>query len=390
MRIGLDARFLTHPQAGGFKTYTTNLVGALAEVDPDNEYILYLDRAPKADTALPKQANFTTRIVTGSLPLIGMPWREQIGLPRQAARDKLDLFHSPSLTAPLRLPCPLVVTIHDMIWYFPHSLTNSKKAKGGEFGKRAIMNWYFRQIPEAAIRRANMIVTVSHAAKATILEHMGVPAEQVIVTHEAAGAIYRQMQAQDRLLDLRKRLSLPECFILAIGSADPRKNIRTLVQAYGNLPPALRERYHLAIVWTHNRLAEELALQAEVLGFRHQLHFVERVSDEDLMLLYNAASLFVFPSLYEGFGLPPLEAMACGTPVIAADNSSIPEIVGDAAVLVGAKDEAGITAALADVLSDPAKQAQLSAQGLKQAARFSWAKCGRETLEAYHQAKTNK
>jgi glycosyltransferase involved in cell wall biosynthesis len=386
VRIGIDARFLTHPQAGGFKTYTTNLVAALAQVDSENEYVLYLDRAPEAQTPLPTQPNFSSRVVTGSLSLLGMPWREQVGLPRQVVRDNLDLFHSPSLTAPLRLSCPLLVTIHDMIWHFPSSLTNHKKSKTGGFGKRAIMNWYFRHVPEAAIRRAKIIVTVSHAAKATIVEHMGVSPEQIIVTHEAAGAIFQPVQAQDRLLDLRRRLNLPECFILAIGSADPRKNIRTLVQAYGKLPNALRERYHLAIVWTHNRLADELAQQAESLGFRHQLHFVDRVSDEDLVSLYNAASLFVFPSLYEGFGLPPLEAMACGTPVIAADNSSIPEIVGEAAVLVGAENVTAMSQAMADVLSNPTRQTSLAEQGLRRAASFSWAKCGRETVEAYYQA----
>lgn len=121
MRIGFDARFLTHPQAGGFKTYTENLVSALAAVDRDNEYVLYLDRKPGGRDAVPAAPNFTSRIVPASLPLAGMPWREQVALPRQAARDRIDLLHCPCLTAPLRLACPLVVTIHDMLWLQPQN-----------------------------------------------------------------------------------------------------------------------------------------------------------------------------------------------------------------------------------------------------------------------------
>ena len=119
MRIGIDARFLTHPQKGGFKTYSENLIAALAQIDRDNEYVLYIDRQPEQDTKLPDSANFSYRIIRGDIPYIGMPWREQTRLSRQVSRDKLDLLHSPCLTAPLRLSCASVLTIHDMIWLFP-------------------------------------------------------------------------------------------------------------------------------------------------------------------------------------------------------------------------------------------------------------------------------
>lgn len=379
MRIGIDARFLTHPQPGGFKTYTRNLIAALADIDAKNEYVLYIDRPADQDTPLPDQPNFTTCIVPGSLPLLGMPWREQVGLSRQATRDKLDLLHSPSLTAPLCLTCPSVVTIHDMIWFFPERFSKGSPSSG----KRKLMGWYYRFVPHFAARRAAALLTVSQAAKESIVRHLGLPPSQIFVTHEAAGHIYRRVDDPEKIEALRQKHNLVSDFILAIGSADPRKNIATLVRAYALLPTFLQEQYQLAIVWTHNLLAADLAEQIEALDINSRLQFLERVSDEELVLLYNAASLFVFPSLYEGFGLPLLEAMACGTPVVAANNSSIPEIVGEAALLIEAEDTEAMAGTIARVLVDEILRTVLIEKGLKRAASFSWTKCARQTVAVY-------
>ncbi len=382
MRIGIDARFLTHPQRGGFKTYTENLITALAKVDPENEYILYLDRSPCQDTRLPDCPNFTSRIVPGQVPVIGMPWREQVELARQVARDQLDLLHAPSLTAPLRLACPLVVTIHDMIWLFPEKFSKGKSWSA----QRKLMEWYYRLVPQFAARRASLILTVSQAAKESIIQYLRLTADQVFVTHEAASHIFRRIDSTQQIETIRRKYELNAEFILAIGSADPRKNIATLVQAYALLPASLREWYKLVIVWTHHFLATELAEQVEKLGLTDQVQFLRQVSNEDLVLLYNAASLFVFPSLYEGFGLPLLEAMACGAPVVAANNSSIPEIVGEAALLVEAKDAQAMANVMVRVLADEVVHTSLTQKGLERAASFSWEKCARQTLAGYKQA----
>jgi glycosyltransferase involved in cell wall biosynthesis len=379
MRIGIDARFLTHPQLGGFKTYIENLIAALAEVDTDNEYVLYLDRSPDHNTRLPNRLNFTSHVVPGLLPVFGMPWREQVELARQAARDKLDLLHSPSLTAPLRLTCPLVVTIHDMIWFFPERFSNGKHWSA----QRKLMEWYYRLVPQFAARHASAILTVSEAAKQSIVHHLGITADKVWVTYEAASHIYRPVDDAHQIEAVRQKYELTSEFILAIGSADPRKNLSTLVKAYALLPTTMREQYKLVIVWTHHFLATELADQVEELELTTRVQFLKQVPNEDLVLLYNAAALFVFPSLYEGFGLPPLEAMACGTPVVAANNSSIPEIVGDAALLVQAQDTEGMAAMIAQVLTGETVQTSLAEKGLRQAARFSWEKCARQTIAGY-------
>jgi glycosyltransferase involved in cell wall biosynthesis len=379
MKIGLDARFLTHPQVGGFKTYTENLISALAEIDSENEYILYVDRPPNQQTRVPFPANFSIRVIPGSGPLLGMPWREQIKLSRQAICDKLDLLHSPSLTAPLRLTCPSVVTIHDMIWFLPGKFSRGKTL----LGKRKLMEWYYQAVPKFAARRATAVITVSYAARDTIVQHLGLPADRIFVTHEAANPIYCRVNEPAEVNTIRQKYNLASNFILAIGSADPRKNITTLVHAYALLPASLRKRYHLAIVWTHSFLAPDLAGEVDKLGLTDHLRFLTGISNEELVLLYNAATLFAFPSRYEGFGLPPLEAMACGTPVVAANNSSIPEIVGEAAVLVETENVEAIASAISRVLSDQSLQKNLSTKGSAQAACFSWTKCALETVEVY-------
>jgi glycosyltransferase involved in cell wall biosynthesis len=379
MRIGIDARFLTHPQKGGFKTYSENLITALAEVDRDNSYFLYLDRAPNQETKIPHQPNFEYRVITGQNPVIGMPWREQIALPRWVAKDKLDLLHSPCLTAPLRLKCASIVTIHDMIW---HSSGN-RSMKGPASVKRKLMNWYYSFVPELAARNASFILTVSQASKDRITQLLGIPEEKIFVTYEAANPIFRQINHVDQICAIRKKYDLPSNFIMAIGSADPRKNIATLVHAYAQLPNNLQEDYKLIIVWTHSLLAEKLMMQVNNLGLNSYVHFITQVTNEDLVLLYNTASLFVFPSLDEGFGLPILEAMASGTPVVTANNSSIPEIAGDAAILTNAEDVSSIAKAVTNVLTDPALRRGLIEKGLVRANSFSWRRCGYLTTESY-------
>lgn len=381
MRIGIDARFLTHPQQGGFKTYSENLVTALSEIDPDNEYFLYLDRAPNDATALPKRTNFVARVVHGDLPFLGMPWREQVGLSRQAARDKLDLLHSPCLTAPLRLSCPSVVTIHDMIWHHQHRTSVGPRLAG----KRHLMGSYYQYVPKFSADRAAAVITVSDAAKASIVQELNLSQDQVFVTYEGASEVFRPLDRGACEDALRKRFSLAPGFLLAIGSADRRKNVDTLLRAYAKLSSSVQNRHDLVVVWTHHLLASDIAEKTRRLGLTRKVQFLESVSTDELVLLYNAASVFIFPSREEGFGLPLVEAMSCGTPVVAADNSSIPEIAGGAALLVNAEDAEGMANATERLLLDASLRHKLGQKGLARAAEFSWAKCARETIEIYRQ-----
>ncbi len=380
MRIGIDARFLTHPQKGGFKTYTENLVTALACVDDRNQYILYLDREPDQNTKLPQRPNFSHKILK-QLPGIGMPWREQVGISLQAARDRIDLLHSPCLTAPLTHVCPLVMTIHDTIWLFPQ-----KYSRSDTFSLQwKLMEWYQITIPRLASRHASAILTVSQLSKDDIVRHLGIDPAFIHVTHGAVSSFFQPVDDPEQAVSLRTKYGLYSKYILGIGSADPRKNIETLVNSYALLPESLRTEYHLAIVWTAPVLAESISKRIQDLGIGRFVHFLHQVPNEDLVFLYNEASLFIFPSLYEGFGLPVLEAMACGTPVVAANTSSIPEVAGDAALLVEARDTHAIAEAMAQVLSDGKLASEMVQKGLKRNSMFSWEKCARETLMVYSQ-----
>jgi glycosyltransferase involved in cell wall biosynthesis len=385
MRIGIDARFLTHPQKGGFKTYTENLVTALACVDDRNQYILYLDREPEQSTRIPQQPNFAYKVLK-QLPGIGMPWREQVGISLQTSRDRIDLLHSPCLTAPLTHACPLVMTIHDTIWLFPQ-----KYSQSDIFSLHwKLMQWYQITIPRIASRHASAILTVSQLSKDDIVRHLGIDPAFIHVTHGAVSSTFQPVDDPGRAGSLRTKYGLNTKYIFGIGSADPRKNIETLVNSYALLPESLRAEYHLAIMWTAPVLAEAISKRIDDLGIGRFVHFLYQVPNEDLVFLYNEASLFVFPSLYEGFGLPVLEAMACGTPVVAANTSSIPEVAGDAALLVEARDAKGIAGAMERVLSDERLASGMVQKGLKRNSMFSWEKCARETIMVYNQTLLSK
>ncbi len=383
MKIGIDARFLTHPQKGGFKTYTENLISALAKVDAVNEYVLYLDREPDLGTFLPDRQNFTYRVVPSPLPFFGMVWREQSQIPRQVKKDRLDLFHSPCLSGPLQIGCPYIVTIHDMIWISPNKFGSN--GSGPASARRKLQEWYYQFVPRIAARRALAIITVSEFSRASIMEYLSIPADKIFVTHEAASPAYRPLSDKTQIEETLTKYALTGKYILAIGSADPRKNVRTLLHAYALLPDTVREEYQLVIVWNHGYLTNAMEDEVLQLGLKGQVRFLEWVTNEDLVALYNAATVFVFPSLYEGFGLPLIEAMACGTPVVAADNSSIPEIVDQAALLTPAEDPERMAGTIALVLSDEVVRTRLIAMGFERAANFSWQLCARQTMEIYEQ-----
>jgi glycosyltransferase involved in cell wall biosynthesis len=377
LRIGIDARFLTHPQTGGFKTYTQNLIAGLAALDSVHEFFLYTDRpVPNTDAYGPR---FRVVVVPGTLPVVGLVWREQVSLRRQIARDRLNVFHAPCLTAPVSMNCPSVVTIHDLIWRRPVTLDKSKPSL-----RHLLLDWYYRHVPEQAAKRASAIITVSQAAADTIAQDLGIPQQRLRVTHEAAAERFQPVEGAAK--EVRERFGLTGGFVLAMGSADPRKNVAGLMRAYAALDSALRKAYPLAIVWSSRHLADTLQDIAVSLQIVKNIRFLTDVSDEDLVFLYNSATLFVFPSRYEGFGLPLLEAMACGAPVVAADNSSIPEIAGNAALLVPTEDADEWTRTIARVLTDAALRSDLRQKGSARATQFSWTRCAQETLEVYEEA----
>jgi glycosyltransferase involved in cell wall biosynthesis len=269
-----------------------------------------------------------------------------------------------------------------MIWLFPEKY--SEPGSGSLHWK--LMEWYNMFVPSYASKSASAIITVSQFSKGSILEHLHIDRNLIFVTREGLSPSFRPISNSELASSLRMKSGLHSNFVLAIGSADPRKNIATLISAYAMLPEDIRENYRLVIVWTAPVLAPSISKRIEALGLNRYVQFLDHISNEDLVLLYNEASLFVFPSLSEGFGLPPLEAMACGTPVVASNNSSIPETVGDAALLFDAQDVAAMSATILKVLNDDMTRQELIERGLNRSRTFSWEECARETLAVYKKA----
>ena len=353
MRIAIDARKL-HDY--GIGTYVRNLVGALARQDDTTEYIL-LCRPEDAEDVRALGPRFQAIVERAGNYSV----REQMTVPLSLARARVDAFHAPHYVVSPLTRCPYVVTIHDCIHLrFPQYLPNKAA------------HYYARTMMTMAARRADRILTVSEASKQDILYYLNVPPGKVDVVYNALDERLAAPPTDDDVARVRERFLLTAPFILYAGNIKPHKNVDRLIEAYSLLRQRGGEDVKLLII------GDEISKYPNLrrLVHRFQLHkhvrFLGFVPEATLAVLYRLASVFVFPSLYEGFGLPPLEAMAAGTPVITSNVSSLPEVVGDAAVLIDPMDPEAIASAMARVLGDPQLSADLSRRGLERVKVFSW------------------
>ena len=383
MRIGIDARFLTHPQPGGFKTYTQSLLSALGALDTGDEYVVYLDRAPTAETLLPASPHFRYRVVPGTLPVAGMPWREQIGLRRQLARDGVHLFHFPCNTAAVGLALPYVVTLHDTI----QLTTPTPLGRSPGQWKHWAITTYSKQSVVHAARGATCLLTVSECVREDIHATLGIPQERIAVTYQGPNPRFVPVDAarhQTWRADLATRLDVPGSFILGVGY-EARKNMPLLIDAFAQLAATVPD-VMLVIVAAEAEARDRLWKRAVARGLGQQARILGRLPFEDLLRLYSLAELFVFPSGREGYGLPPLEAMACGVPTIVMRASSLPEVVQDGALLVDGADVQTWAAAMSRVLADADLRASLRERGLARVRQLTWQKCAEATAAVYQQA----
>lgn len=364
-RIAIDARKL-HDY--GIGTYVRNLVQEFARRPTDDTYILI---------CRPEDAGFVRQLGPQFEPWpdtsANYSVREQLTVPLDLRRARVDLFHAPHYVVSPLITCPVVVTIHDCIHLrFPQYLPNR------------IAYLYARTFMAIGARRARRIITVSQASKDDIQHYLGTPASKIEVIHNGLDARYLTPPSDDAVASVRERFLLTAPFILYAGNIKPHKNVERLIEAYALLRQDGHQDLKLLII------GDELSKYPGIrrLVHRHHLHahvrFFGFVPDATLAALYRLASLFVFPSLFEGFGFPPLEAMASGTPVITSNVSSLPEVVGDAAILVDPLDPAAIAAAMARVLSETTLRRDLIARGYARARTFSWPEAAARTREVYH------
>ncbi len=381
MRIGIDARLLTGRFTGD-RTYWRGLLGGLAAVDSDNQYLLYV-REEAAE-------NIAEAIGVGGESPSKFQWRvvparndrlwSLIALPNAMRRDKVDVVHVQYAVSPLFFArgVKVVTTVHDVTFrLFPHLFRPMD---------RALLNL---SVPYS-VRRACAVIAVSENTRADILRaYRPKPESKVAVTLLAAGPEYRAMSESERD---SARLVLQEHYgvggqdapyALAVGVLQPRKNLVMLLRAFSAARRLHGFPHRLVVVGKRGWLAsgiDEALSAAEAAG---DVALTGYVPDEHLPLLYNCADLMCYPSLYEGFGLPPLEAMACGCPVMTSDAGSLPEVVGDAGVLLDPNKPGEWIDALGRVLPDAGLRGKMSADGLAQASSFSWSRTARETLAVY-------
>jgi glycosyltransferase involved in cell wall biosynthesis len=363
MQIGINASkiFDVHTGVG---RYTSNLCRSILKMGSKDDYYLY---APgrmgnviitDLETPMVAKHNSTLRIL----------W-EQIVLPIYSRKDRLDLFHytdhALSLIHRVR---PTIITVHDIAYIrFPNLLNKSRRI-------------YKKNILKISIRKADIIVADSHSTKRDIIEYFGVEDEKIKVVHLGVESRFRPIENVE---EYRLRNNLPSKMILNVGTLEPRKNVVTLIKAFKELRGKGFEDYKLVIAGDKGWLYEQIFKEVEHSGLKQEILFRGVVSDEDLPMLYNCAGIFVYPSLYEGFGLPPLEAMACGIPVITSNTSSLPEVIGDVGIMVDPTDDKSLSDAMYSVLTDKELWQHMSNNGLQRSKIFTWEKAAKEILEIY-------
>lgn len=340
----------------------------MAELDAVDEFIIFQHRNHRQP--LIQQANF--RRATLYAPVHHR--LEQFALAAELYRFPLDLLHSTDFIPPLHSPFKTVITVHDLAFlHYPHFLTTESAA-------------YYGLIDRAVVRSDHIIVP-SEYTRQDLVAQLGVDADKVSVIYEAANPSFGPLPEEATRLAIAAKYNLPQSYVLFVGTIEPRKNVAGLLHAFARL----RDKYGvtpgtgLAIAGSKGWLYEETLETVRSLKLEAYTHFLGRVPDSDLHQLYVGARCHVHAAYYEGFGLPPLEAMACGTPTIVSNVSSLPEVVGDAALLVSPTDSEEIAVAIHRLLTDDALHAELRAKGLQRARTFSWEKAAQRTLETYRQ-----
>ncbi len=301
-------------------------------------------------------------------PPVRILW-EQACLPWELARRQVGLLHALAFVSPVLSGKPCVVTVYDVSFaLFPDSF-------------RRFNRWYLNTMTRRSARRADAVLAISENTRDDVIRLWGVPPEKVHVTYCGVDATFHPLAA-DQVERFRRETGLPAKFVLFVGTLEPRKNVTRLVEAFATLK-AQGVPHKLVLAGAKGWFYRPVFEAVERLGLEGDVIFPGFIPRRELPMWYNAADLFVYPSLYEGFGLGPLEAMACGTPVVVSNRASLPEVVGDAGLLVDAEDTQGLADAVGEVLDSPALAWQCRARGLERAATFSWERTARETAQVY-------
>ncbi len=386
MRLAINATFFDRPHTGTGQ-YLRELVPELARCSAKDEYVLVVPQSEYSGDGIREMPDMPARVflypehvgLARFSENLGKVWFEQVVFGRACAREHVTLAHVPYFASPLFPSTRTVVTIHDLI---PLILP----AYRGSLLVRA-----YTWLVATAARRADAVIADSECTKRDIVKRLGIPKDRVHVVHLAADSRYRPIEDAARREAVRTKYNLPEKYLLYLGGYDQRKNVRVILEAFALCPELYKEGYRLALAGMNlgtdspffpspERMAREVGLAEDA------IQFLGWIVEEDKPALLSGAAVFLFPSLYEGFGLPPLEAMACGTPVVCSESSSLPEIVGSAGILVNPTSPIAWAESIRAVLTQVDRREEMQGQGLAQASRFSWSRTAEETLAVYRSA----
>jgi len=379
MNIGIYANYLLFEQAGIGK-YTENLIKSLLKIDHQNHYFLYFSyfRHRRARARLIKQklgplpANVTLRI--SSLPAAWLEWLFSTQFKAtKIFQDPIDVYFSPYVSGiPKNGFSKMVTTCHDLVFRrFP------------EHRGRKLSNYYLRRHKIAA-QRCKTLIVPSLATKKDLQKFLAVPSQRIQIIAEAADDRFRVTIDKRKKREVISRYFSPSVkYILSVGTLEPRKNLTKLVEAFSILPHQILRQYQLVLVGAQGWRNEQLARTIDSLNLKDKVIITGFVKDEDLPYIYKGATVFVYPSLYEGFGLPPLEAMACGVPVISSNISSLPEVIDGAGILVDPENEVAIAEAIKKLILKPKLAQKIAKKGKARSRKFSWERAAKETLKLF-------
>lgn len=371
MRIGIDASSATSPNWGGPENYSYYLIRALAELDKNNQYFLYTNRSPVRP--LPDQSNFST--VVFNIPRL---WTH-IGLPLKIARDNLDLFFSPAHSLPFFFPrkIPCVYTVHDLAFMFlPRFYTPSSRL-------------YLKSTVSYSSSRADTVLSVSVSTKRDLVERLHIREDKIQVVHNGYQEDVFYRVSEDKVARVLEKYNIKSPYILNVATIQPRKNHTRLIEAFSQIAEkykddCLYKDISLVLVGKPGWQYDSIYQAPQRFGIADKVRFLGHLPDSDIPALMSGAALLAYPSLYEGFGLAPIEAMACGNIVLTSNISSLPEAVGSSGILIDPYSVDDIVSGIAQILNMPeAEREALISVGLKRVKEFSWRLCAQKTLNCF-------
>ncbi|PKM87593.1 hypothetical protein CVU83_02830 [Candidatus Falkowbacteria bacterium HGW-Falkowbacteria-2] len=383
-RIGIDARFYG-PLGKGLGRYVQEIVDRVIRLqathDSEIEFVIFLSPDNYESYNCP-----TADVRKVLVPQRWYSWREQVFFPIILRREKLDLIHFPHFNVPLLTPSPFVVTIHDLI------LTKFPSRRASMLPP--LLYWMkqaaYRLVVRTAVKRAKAIITVSEFTKKDIIDKFSASPEKIFITYEGVVDFNQAVSTEMSSREVLDKYGITQPYLLYVGNAYPHKNLSRLISSYVDVRKALPE-LSLVMVGKNDYFYQRVRAEAEQLGLydatngKGKIVFPGYVPDSLLGTLYRNALLYVFPSLYEGFGLPPLEAMSCSCPVASSNQASLPEILSDAAVYFDPYDVDNISMTLRNLAGDESRRAAMVLKGREHIKKFSWQRCAEQTLTIYLQ-----